>query len=67
MIGGNKARNLAIKNNNFSEMISICNDKNNRLIISPGVSTLFNYAFKKNNINITFSTNQTTPGIKLKK
>jgi len=42
----------AIKNNNFSEMISICNDKNNRLIISPGVSTLFNDAFKKNNINI---------------
>jgi hypothetical protein len=42
----------AIKNENFSEMTSICNDENNRSIISPEVSKLFNFAFKKNNINI---------------
>jgi ankyrin repeat protein len=42
----------AIKNENFSEMTSLCNDESNRLIITPEVSKFFNFALKKNNINI---------------
>jgi len=44
--------NNAIKNQKFSEMISICNNENNRIILSSEISKHFNFAFKNNNIKI---------------
>lgn len=42
----------ACKEDNISEMNSICSKEDNLMIISPFVSKIFNNAFKKNNIKI---------------
>jgi hypothetical protein len=42
----------ACKKEDFSEMKTICSNEDNLKIISPEVSKLFNYTFKKNNIKM---------------